>query len=379
MRIFLLCRGYPSKESLYNYPFLHRRVLWYRKFGHEVRVFVLSNKVRSYSFESCHVETGNGATMRDAVAQFAPDCIAAHGIADDLWAALAGLPKSIPVFGWVHGSEFITLYKTNYPDPKDPRRQKQQEIHARRKQFWRNLVLGWPDNLKLVFVSQDAADRSQQDIECPLPTGSWSIIHNPIDTELFDCKEKTANQRFNVLSVRPYTNWTYANDLAVAAVVRMSAHPLFERFSFRMVGDGDLFEQVLAPVRQFENVTLERRFLTQAEISASHKKNGVFLVPTRADTQGVSRDEAMSSGLVPVTNAVAAVPEFVSPDCGCLAPPSDAVGLADGMLEMAQKPDLFLERSRQAAARVRRQSAADIIIPAELALLAGKGAGVWTN
>ena len=375
MRIFLLCRGYPDKDDLYNYPFLHRRALWYRKFGHEVRVFVLSDKARSYVFESSPVETGDAAAMRDAAARFAPDCIAAHGIADDLWGALANLPERIPVLGWVHGSEFIALYKTNYPDPNDPRRQKQQKIHTRRKQFWRGLVQDWPDNLKLVFVSQDAAERSQQDIGCSLPADSWRVIHNPIDTQLFDYTEKTQDQRFNVLSIRPYANWTYANDLAVGAIVRMSTHPLFERFSFRLVGDGELFEQVLAPVRKFANVTLEKRFLTQAEISAVHKEDGVFLVPTRADTQGVSRDEAMSSGLVPVTNAVAAVPEFVSPDCACLAPPSDAAGLAGGMLEMAQNPALFLARSKQAAARVRRQSAAGIIIPTELALLADQGAG----
>jgi len=375
MRIFLLCRGYPSRENLYNYPFLHRRVLWYRAFGHDVCIFVLSDKSGAYGFEGCQIETGDRVALQNAVADFAPDCIAAHGIADDLWAALAGVSAKVPVFGWVHGSEFIALYKTNYPDPNDPRRLKQQQTHARRKRFWRGLVQDWPDNLKLVFVSQDAARRSERDIDCSLPAGSWSVIHNPIDTELFDYNKKTPDQRFNVLSIRPYTNWTYANDLAVAAIVRMSTHPLFGRFSFRMVGDGDLFEQVLEPVRKFENVTLERRFLTQAEISAAHKENGVFLVPTRADTQGVSRDEAMSSGLVPVTNAVAAVPEFVSAECACLAPASDAVALAEGMLEMAQNPDLFLERSVRAAARVRRQSAADIVIPAELALLAGRGEG----
>jgi glycosyltransferase involved in cell wall biosynthesis len=41
-------------------------------------------------------------------------------------------------------------------------------------------------------------------------------------------------------------------------------------------------------------------------------------VPSRTDTQGVSRDEAMSSGLVPVTNAVAAIPEFVDDTVECL-------------------------------------------------------------
>lgn len=36
-----------------------------------------------------------------------------------------------------------------------------------------------------------------------------------------------------------------------------------------------------------------------------------MLIPTRADTQGVSEDEGMSCGVVPITNNIAAVPEFV--------------------------------------------------------------------
>jgi glycosyltransferase involved in cell wall biosynthesis len=156
----------------------------------------------------------------------------------------------------------------------------------------------------------------------------------------------------------------------------MSAHPLFGRFSFSIYGDGDLFETQLAPLAGFDNVRCERRFLTQEEISALHKENGVFLVPTRMDTQGVSRDEAMASGLVPVTNAVAAVPEFTSDKCACLLPGEDADGLARAMQEMGQNPALFLERSQNAAMRVRRQSAADIIIPAELDLMnGGRGNG----
>ena len=147
---------------------------------------------------------------------------------------------------------------------------------------------------------------------------------------------------------------------------------MFPRFSFRIVGDGRLFEENLSPIRGFRNVTLERRFLTQQEVADYHRESGVFLIPTRDDAQGVSRDEAMSSGLVPVTNAVAAIPEFVDDDCGGLADADDASGLAQKILDMAIDADLFLSRSKAAAARVRKHLAASIIIPEELRLLGSK-------
>jgi glycosyltransferase involved in cell wall biosynthesis len=74
------------------------------------------------------------------------------------------------------------------------------------------------------------------------------------------------------------------------------------------------------------------------------------------DAQGVSRDEAMASGLVPVTSGVTAIPEFVDAGCGFLAGAEDAEGLATAMLQMCRDPALFLRLSSAAADRVRSQS-----------------------
>jgi len=86
------------------------------------------------------------------------------------------------------------------------------------------------------------------------------------------------------------------------------------------------------------------------------------------DTQGVSRDEAMSSGLVPVTNRVAAIPEFVDENCGILAEPEDAEGLAEGILALYNDPVLFQKLSIAAAERVRNTSAKRDMASNEIAM-----------
>ena len=90
------------------------------------------------------------------------------------------------------------------------------------------------------------------------------------------------------------------------------------------------------------------------------------------DTQGVSRDEAMSSGLVPVANAVAAVPEFTDETCCMLCPPEDAKAVAEAILRLVREPELFGRMSANAAARVRRQCAEENTIGRELALIQGE-------
>jgi glycosyltransferase involved in cell wall biosynthesis len=83
-------------------------------------------------------------------------------------------------------------------------------------------------------------------------------------------------------------------------------------------------------------------------------------------TLGVSRDEAMASGLVPITNAVAAIREFVDEKCGILANAEDAEGLASGIAMLHDNPEMFQAFSRAASERVGIQTSSRTIIEKEL-------------
>ncbi|MGE8452035.1 MAG: glycosyltransferase, partial [Pseudomonadales bacterium] len=100
-----------------------------------------------------------------------------------------------------------------------------------------------------------------------------------------------------------------------------------------------------------------------------HKDYGIFLCPSRMDTQGVSRDEAMSSGLVPVTTAVAAVPEFVDNQSGYVVEPESYEQLAKAIEDMYHNGNTFVAKSNAAAKRVRGQSASDKMAEREVAVI----------
>ena len=207
-----------------------------------------------------------------------------------------------------------------------------------------------------------------EDLGFRISEDHYTIIHNPIDTEKFSYLEKHIEQRKKVLSIRPYASAKYANDLSVKAIQLLSKKPWFLDMEFRMIGDGELFEKTLAPLREYKNVYIEQRFLKQDDIAALHKEYGIFLCPTRMDAQGVSRDEAMASGLVPVTNAVTAIPEFVDNQCGILAPGENAEAMAQGIAMLYEQPEKFKTMSAAAASRVISQSAAKKIITKEIEL-----------
>src|SRR5690606_13268173 len=96
----------------------------------------------------------------------------------------------------------------------------------------------------------------------------------------------------------------YANDLTTKAILELSNKNFFNELEFNIYGDGEFFDIDNGPIKKFKNVHLHKTFLKQDEICELHKTHGIFIATTRWDSHGVSRDEAMSSGLVPITNNV---------------------------------------------------------------------------
>ena len=67
-----------------------------------------------------------------------------------------------------------------------------------------------------------------EDLEITFPEDTYEVIHNPIDTNLFNFDEKDIQQRFKILSIRPYASRKYANDLSVNAVLALSKKDFFK-------------------------------------------------------------------------------------------------------------------------------------------------------
>jgi len=370
LRILVVTRSYPSDGDLYQYPFVHRRVLAYRAAGHQVAVFrpAEQSAPSEHCFDGVICRSGDRAALAAFAEEWRPEVVASHGFSETQWQALEPLAGRYPIRAWLHGSEIPEIARCKALwDTVGSYQSEALAVVEQRCEFWRRFLANMPDRFGLVFVSEAAVELARRDWGRSL--GAAAVVHNPIDTNLFCYRPKAPADRFNILLIRPFDSWGYGNDLAVSAILKLADREGFEGLRFTIFGDGPLFEQTLEPIRHFKNVSINRGFLTQSQIAEQHRHHGIFIVPTRIDTQGVSRDEAMSSGLVPVTNSVPAANEFLDRNCGVLADAEDADGLAEGIWEMTENPALFGRRSVAAAGRVRQQSGSDIIIPRELELL----------
>lgn len=369
----LVTNHYPSYEDLYRNGFVHSRVAAYRERGMNVDVFRLrkDDTATYHEFENIDVITGSQTTLRKILDSGRYKNVLVHFLDPDMWHVLKDYVDRIRVIVWVHGSEVQPWWRREYNYSTEGQLQVAKLESDKRMAFWRSLLSPMPENLQLVFVSRYFAEEVMEDVGIRISENQYQIIHNPINTDIFSYRPKSAEQRKKILSIRPYASPKYANDLSVKAIEALSKKAFFNELEFRIIGDGPLFEDTLAPLRIFPNVFIERRFLKQHEIANLHKDYGLFLCPTRMDAQGVSRDEAMSSGLVAVTNNVAAIPEFADDSCCILAGSEDYVGLAEGIEKLYLDPSKFIEASSLAASRVRKQTSNVIVISQELALVRG--------
>ncbi|WP_156026486.1 glycosyltransferase family protein [Sulfitobacter donghicola] len=370
----VLTKQYPSYDDLYKYGFLHSRVRGYRQQSVGVDVFRINpNIVKTYDeFENIDIASGDAQLLDATLATGRYKHVLVHLIDRQMWEVLQKHLDHVKVTVWIHGAEIQGWQRRAYEFATltAPEIERKKKLANERLKLWQKIFAHPSANLHLVFVSETLRTEANADVGTAPRQGRWSVIHNHIDTDLFSYRPKTAAQAGQVLSIRPYSSTTYANDLSVQAILELSRRPVFKDLSFRLVGDGPLFESVTEPLRDMPNVTLQQTFLSHADIATLHAQYGIFLNPTRMDSQGVSRDEAMASGLVPVTSSVAAVPEFVDDTCGILAPAEDYFGLADAIERLYGDPALFTELSKAASARVRAQSGFEQTIARELELIA---------
>jgi glycosyltransferase involved in cell wall biosynthesis len=369
----VLTKQYPAYDDLYRYGFLHSRVRAYKEHGLLVDVFRINNDPGQVyrEFEGIDVASGDAQLLDDTLKTGRYQHVLVHMLDENMWRVLEQHLDKVKVTVWIHGAEIQVWQRRSFEfvnmSPEEVTRQK--KLSDNRTKFWQKILKAPHPNLHLVFVSNYLRNEAIVDSKVDLPDAVCSVVSNFIDGGTFPYREKYAEDRLKLLSIRPYAKRVYANDLTVSAIVELSKRAFFKELSFTLVGDGELFDETVEPLRKFTNVSIEKRFLNHAEIAQYHQRHGVLIVPTRMDTQGVSRDEAMSSGLAPITTNVAAIPEFVDASCGIVVPAEDYKAIADGVEFLYHNPDVFLKLSKAAAERVRKQCGFKQTIEAEINLI----------
>jgi glycosyltransferase involved in cell wall biosynthesis len=373
-RILLISNnGLPKIDALYRQGFVFRRLIEYRKRGIDIDAYgyIDSPYFEEYEFDNEKIFEGgeNGLAYLLSVRQYKKVLI--HFPTKEIMKVLKMyVDEGIELICWLHGYEVLRWNRRifNYSRSEIKENLQRLEKESEEKKFF-FMELFSRRNTTIVFVSDWLKNVTKVDVGI-LPE-SYQIIPNFIDAELFQYCEKKPGDVRKVLLIKSNKSRVYANDIASKVIMKLSESPIFEKIEFNIYGDGRLFDGNYQELidKDFHNVHIHKKFLTQKEIAEKHREHGIFLSPTRQDTQGVSMCEAMSSGLVVVTNRVAAIPEYINEDCGVLCDDEDVVQMADAIEWLVMNEGNFIEYSHNASFFMRNRCGLSNTVLKELALI----------
>ena len=136
----------------------------------------------------------------------------------------------------------------------------------------------------------------------------------------------------------------------ICYLIEAAKHLSADKFEIRIVGEGDLTEELKAQAAQLEGDKNTARIvftgkLVAPELAREYREANVFVLPAivdhKGDTEGlgVVLIEAMELGLPIVASDVGGIPDVVVNDeSGILVPEKDAVALADAIKRIESDP-----------------------------------------
>ncbi|QWC25067.1 glycosyltransferase family 4 protein [Bacillus haikouensis] len=267
-----------------------------------------------YFFEGIEVIEGDFDFISEQVKSWSPDKILIHFINEKHMEILKSIEYSIPSIIWIHGVEALSWKRRlfNFTG----KRFLWYILDNNKKLKSMKLFIESAKNIHFVFVSNWMKKVMEKDVGVSIK--NYEVIPNVINTDIFKYIPKDAEQRKKILIIRNFDSRKYANELSIKAILKLKEKEYFSELEFCIYGQGRYFKSLTSQLSNLKNVKIFNTFLPQSKIAEIHKDYGVFLCPTRQDSQGVSMCEAMSSGLVPITSNNTAIPEFVSSEAGYL-------------------------------------------------------------
>jgi glycosyltransferase involved in cell wall biosynthesis len=351
MKVAVISSDYPSSDLLYGDVFVHTRLRQYQKQMQVAVTGVNENLPADRVFTNEGIDVHISNTLQGFYQQLRSlqaDVIVCHFLQFRYLDFLQSLRKPLLIFA--HGYDTTSWRRRlmNYDSIGSVRYlipymlSNMRQLKALRS-FIRS-TQNRPD-VHFVYVSEWLRQAAQEDLG--LEVKQSSVIANGIDTTRFSYTPKNPELRKRILLLRSFKAVNYGNDLAVQTILKLRDKPFFSELSFRLQGEGYLFPRLTECLREFPNIELVNSYSENKDIPGIHQQYGLFLCPSRLDSQGVSMCEAMSSGLVPLTTPVGGIPEFVTHGTSGFMENS-AGALAQQIEHLYYHPDQFLQMSQNA-------------------------------
>ena len=373
--VLVVCPAYPSSENLYLCAFAHARTRWYVKHGLKVQVAVIGETwyKKFYTIDGVSVFSGTYNDLKDLLLRRQYKVVVTHFVDTKLFQVYDGYITQAQLIFICHGADVTFKELGNLCRPYFTLPMEHCEIshqNDERESYVRKYAS--KDNVEWVFVSEWLKARAE--MLNGVSFKHYRIIGNVVDEKVFSYQPKTAEHRKHVVIIRKFDNCqVHSLDQSVLAIRCLSKRPCFNDMTFTIYGDGPYWDVLLAPVKQFPNVSLVRSFVPNHNIPSLYFDKGILLLPSRYDTQGVAMEEGASAGMVVVGSRVTTLPLFMNEqENHTLADPENPEGLAAIIERLYNNPDEFLAISRRMSEETQARFCVENTVQKEFQLIEEK-------
>jgi len=352
----LVSPGYPCNEDRYNCGFVHTRVQAYKKENFDVDVVWVSDNLETtvYYYEGIKVIRLNYGDLRELLYFKKYKRILVHFFNEKIAKAFDNLDLSESLlYFYAHGAE--TLYR-DWPKISCPYFQPTVKLNESLLDLFEEkdkVIEKYNEmpNVKWVFVTEWTKKHSEELLG--IKYNNFDVVPCLIDTDTFRFDKKDPELRKKIFILRKFHDVnSYSIDLDVRTILELSRRECFSDLEFNIYGDGPLHETLLAPVKDFPNVHIYKKFLTADEISKMHRENGIGLFASRYDSQAVSSCEAASSGCVVVSTVNPGILQEFDAENNTLCEQENYKEYADVIERLYYNPDEFLEISKKMSEKI---------------------------
>lgn len=367
--VLVVVPAYPTYGNLYMSAFAHARNRAYVEAGLKVQVAYLQDTwyQMKYSIDGVPVYAGPQSDLKTLISRKQYKTIVIHFVDEWTYPVLDGYISNERLIFICHGPEtsfeIIPNKARGYFTKPLPEIVENPEKRGYVRKYAKKKNVNW------VFVSEWLKEESEKLLDVKFENAH--VIGNLISEKLFPYCEKKAEDRKKILVIRKFDDFSYHSiDQVVFTIRELSRRPFFDDLEFSIYGDGDRYDELVAPIRSFNNITFHRTFLPQNEISGVHREHGILLIPSRHDAHAVSMSEGASSGLVVVGSNVTSNPYYMDDTHNhILADPEDPIALADILERLYYNPEEFLQISKRLSDYVHTVSSKEKTIDREIELI----------
>lgn len=348
--VLVIVPDYPSYVNLYVCAFAHSRCREYVKAGLNVQVFAVNEAINfqlKYKRDNVDVVKGTYEDLKQTLRTKQYSTIIVHFVNKELYPIFEKYIQDNQKLIFIcHGPETVYKYLVNKTRPyftEEISASKIDEMFKEEDQYVKKFSK--KDNVEWVFVSDWLKNFSEENQN--LKFKHSRVINNIIDEDLFPYTKRDAELRKKILVVRKFDNISqHSIDQVVLCILELSKRNFFKDLEFDIYGDGNYYDELVEPLRQFDNVNLIRKFIPNEKLNEIYANHGIMMLPSRHDAHAVSMGESASTGLVVLGSTVTSNPYFMNQEENhTLTDPEDYIALADVVERIYNNPDEFLKIS----------------------------------